>query len=323
MIPCWTPSSAVFCWTCLSTGSSSTIPGRHRNRHLGSNRNLDMKFLIMNEDISQTISTNERKNKRHGNEEVPSTVTSANASSFSSPTNSFPTTRNNESDIVMVFKKKIAPCPPRAREEKIEHHIRNDLREDRRPCRYHGTSVGCRNQLLQPVSPYQELVGVRDLCGEVSSSSSSSAHSRRCLTAQSRQDRDDDAARQPVWSRRDNQQERRSGVAIAHHMVPSYKVNARRRSPTHFRSGIAGGNCAHGIPRMIAIPTQPTYSEDSELSLEGLWRTGRLRASRLTPRSSFHDLARPNYNFHHLHRVSMKSSENELWPSDEDMSPRK
>lgn len=344
MILCWTKTlaTAAYWWTTVAPCSSSSDHRHRRHRH-----HPNRYSLMTSDDMSQTVSINEPKSQPHGIEDVTSTITPSNANSFFSSWTHPSAIRNHETDFLeLVFEMgKVAVVSSRAETCAVEenHIVRKSIHSSNAHHRHHHGGVtrrsagSTKNQLLQPVSPFQELLGVPDLCGEVSSSSSSSR--RFPAPVQNRKDRggdDDDEVRQPSWSQRDHREERQSirCDAISHHnSVPS--ADNKKKRTHHRQSHIVpsfntiGNCCLFDIPMVITFPTEPNHSEDSELSLmEEAWKTEQGFERTVTPHPSFEGFPPPpDCNFHRhrrYHAAHTKTAENdELWPSDEDQSPLK
>lgn len=181
-----------------------------------------------------------------------------------------------------------------------------------------GKSGNKKNHLLHALGPYKEFPVHRDLFGTRSSPRVRSTSQVR------RQGRDEEVALRPSSPGGEIQQGRRqAGVATSQKKVASSKMKTPVRSPPFFHSEDARWNGAYDVPMVIAIPIQPNDSEDSELSLEGVWRMQPTEDERtVTPHPWFEALQPTDFDFRHRDRASPKAAEREVWPSDEDSVPR-
>jgi hypothetical protein len=155
-----------------------------------------------------------------------------------------------------------------------------------------------KSQLVQPISPYDELPVMQELAGQLMPSTKPTTTK---VSEYRESDRKD-------TNKKDAPEERQPpAIHVSdiepYHVLPSY-------------------NSAHYVPSTIDIPVKPAQSEDSELTWNnnvgrGLDDTVVRSPRRLTPHPSFEDEEMTAIDFHYLYEAGMKA-DSELWPSDED-----
>lgn len=147
-----------------------------------------------------------------------------------------------------------------------------------------------KNQLVQAISPFDELPIIQDLAGQlmpISKPTNTSEH------------RESDRNKKMHAS-----EERQPPVVVmeSYHDGSSY-------------------NAAHYVPSMIEIPSIPAQSEDSELTLNNIWRSQDDSDDRsprsLTPHPSFEDVEPTLVDLQYLYEAGLRA-DRDLWPSDED-----
>jgi hypothetical protein len=152
-----------------------------------------------------------------------------------------------------------------------------------------------KNQLLHPISPYDELPDIQDLVDKLTPISTSAVHNVRGVP----QERQQHGPTQPRSS--DELQQRDPPIASPFH--DSYR------------------NGAHDVPAVIEIPCIPTPSQDSEMTVDDIFRptTRDDRGPRsLTPHPSFEDEVHPTASdVRYLVGAGTKADQ-EAWPSDEE-----
>jgi hypothetical protein len=162
-----------------------------------------------------------------------------------------------------------------------------------------------KNELLYPISPYDEIPAIRDLFKQLSPSPRLDTRVQRDKK-EMRQERQD---RMKMNSRHRGHQER-DGTAPPFDVPISFPRS--RDDP-------------HEVPIMIEMPTTPSYSEDSELSLEECLRRcdEDYRDQRSLKPHPCHEHGlkydQPtSLDVRHLHHASVKVDDELNWPSDED-----
>lgn len=168
-----------------------------------------------------------------------------------------------------------------------------------------------KNELLYPISPYDEIPAIRDLFKQLSPSPRLDYGVQR-EKKEMRQERQDHIKS----NCRHRGHQERDGTAPPFD-VPIYFPRSR--------------DDPHEVPIMIEMPTTPSYSEDSELSLEECLRRcdEDYRDQRsLTPHPCYEyglNYYQPTpLDVHHSHHAFLKVDDEMNWPSDEDsMAPTK
>jgi len=151
-----------------------------------------------------------------------------------------------------------------------------------------------KNELLYPISPYDEIPAIRDLFKQLSPTP------RQNLGVEGqrkelRQERQDNVKRNYSHGGR-QQRDRKSTPVDTSDYVSRFM------------------NDAHEVPIMIEMPTTPSYSKDSELSLEEEdYREQDPLTSHASCEFDFTYQPAPLYS-RHLHEASFSSD----WPSDEE-----
>jgi len=179
-----------------------------------------------------------------------------------------------------------------------------------------GTTISSKtkkkNEMLYPVSPYDELPHIRDLFEQLSP---------QLRPGFRNQEQQEDLRQEHQNIARQHRQERQQ---IVH--------QPRDRPPVNMCTKVSNfwtmSKDAHEVPIMIEIPLSPVYSEDSELTMdENLWQNDEddERDQRsLTPHPSFEDELQYQSTtisateFHYLYHASDKADRELVrWPSDE------
>jgi hypothetical protein len=167
-----------------------------------------------------------------------------------------------------------------------------------------------KNELLYPISPYDEIPAIRDLFKQLSPSPRLNYGVQR-QQKEMRQERQDHIKR----NNRHRGYQERDGTAPPFDAPNSF---------SRFRDD------PHEVPIMIEMPTTHSYSEDSELSLEECLRRcdEDYRDQRsLTPHPCYEyelNYQPTSLDVHHLYQASVKVDDELNWPSDEDsISPTK
>lgn len=191
--------------------------------------------------------------------------------------------------------------------------IRNKVHDQVQRSMRHSSTVshkkhdsGKKNELLYPISPYDEMPTIRDLSKQLAPDQrqNSGVQRNRKEMTQARQD----AVKK---NHRHGGRQQRDGITPPFDEFPSF---------SRFR------NDAHGVPSMIEMPTTPSYSEDSEVSIEEClrrseedYRDKRSLRHHLPDAHDFDSQPKP----FHLQCFSHTSVNHELdWPSDEDNAPQ-
>jgi hypothetical protein len=149
-----------------------------------------------------------------------------------------------------------------------------------------------KNQLVQAISPYDELPVMQDLAGQLVPPTNPSEH---------------------------RESDRKKQTDAVEERQPSVVVNVSNIEPYHFLSSYNNG--AHYVPSTIEIPSKPAQSEDSELTLNNAWKGQDDSDDRgprsLTPHPSFEEVEPTTVDFQYLYEAGLKA-DSDLWPSDED-----
>ncbi|KAG7340552.1 hypothetical protein IV203_024095 [Nitzschia inconspicua] len=159
------------------------------------------------------------------------------------------------------------------------------------------------NQLVQAISPYDELPVMQDLFDQLSPNPTVSKHLEQREVPQHRT--------QSMTKEKQDQREQQRDPPMK--TSPYFEHD-------FYMSSYTG---AHDVPTMIEIPRIPTKSEEeSELTLNGTWKgsdcTADDRGPRsLTPHPSFEEVEPTDVDFQYLFQAGMTADE-ELWPSDEE-----
>jgi hypothetical protein len=159
--------------------------------------------------------------------------------------------------------------------------------------------VPSKNQLTSPVSPYDELPIIQDLVEQLTPNPGSR-----------KQRTEEDHPQQSQERQQSNDQHKKTNQSDG-------RQQRDQPEPTQIDHHLPGYNSAHDVPTTISIPSHPTYSEDSDLTLDGVWkRKGESSSSpkisivrTLTPHPSFEEILPTPFDFHH---------DEEIWPSDEE-----
>eukprot|EP00536_Pseudo-nitzschia_multiseries_P003725 jgi/Psemu1/252935/estExt_Genewise1Plus.C_580090 len=169
-----------------------------------------------------------------------------------------------------------------------------------------------KNELLYPISPYDEIPTIRDLFDQLSPHPGLSSLGRG-QQEEFRQERQD------LPSRYKHGRKQEGGKKMGH---PETHHQKSDRTPVPVSRN---RNDAHDVPVIIEMPTTPTYSEDSELSLDECLKQydeDERDQRSLTPHPSFQE---GNINeqptavdVHHIFHASIKAEQELVWPSDED-----
>lgn len=307
MIPSWlTQISACWSLTCaIST-------------------DVDKSESTVNED---DISTNKRRRKNYRIGKVLSTLTSSTGTSFSLWTDSFISNSHCNEDI-MVFRK-TNNCINDHQGKKMKP-MENAIVPRHRYSKeftFDGTTTSSKtkkkNEMLYPVSPYDELPHIRDLFEQLSP---------QLRPGFRNQEQIEELRQEHQNIIRQHQQERQQ-ISFKKKDSPSVH-QPRDRPPVNTCTEVSNvwtmSKDAHEVPIMIEIPSSPVYSEDSELSLdENLWQNDEDDDERdqrsLTPHPSYEDELQYQSTtitateFHYLYHASVKvDQELVCWPSDED-----
>jgi hypothetical protein len=308
MIPSWLTQITACCsFTCaLST-------------EVNQSRSID------NEDDS----TSKKRRKSFGIGKVLSTLTGSTTTSFSSWTDTLISNshRSNGESPIMVFRK--SNNRTNVHQGKKTRQMKSatvSRHQDGSSKEFTGvsttiTSKKKKNELMYPVSPYDELPTIRDLFEQLSPQTRPNSRNQEQEPRQEQQD-----------VNRRHQQERQQVIRKKNDRASGHQP--RDRPPVNTiteESKIWSlSRDAHEVPVMIEMPSSPVYSEDSELSLdENLWQDNdddeRDQRS-LTPHPSYEDELhwQPStitaMEFHHLCYASVKAEQELIWPSDEDNS---
>lgn len=306
MIPSWfTQITACWSFTCeLST-------------EVNQSKSID------NEDDS----TSKRRRKIFGTGKVLSALTRSNTTSFSSWTDSLISNshRSNEELPIMVFRKSNNRTNVyQGKKTKQMKSATVSRHQDGSSKEFNGvsttvTSKKKKNELIYPVSPYDELPTIRHLFDQLSPQTRPNSWNQEQELRQEQQD-----------GTRRHQQERQHVIRKKNDRPIGHQPRDRPPVDTITEASKLWSlsRDAHEVPIMIEMPSSPVYSEDSELSLdENIWqdndddeRDQRL----LTPHPSYEDELhwQPStitaMEFHHLYHASVKAEEELIWPSDED-----
>jgi hypothetical protein len=192
-------------------------------------------------------------------------------------------------------------------------------------------SPSSKNQLLHPVSPYDELPIIQDLFERLTPRRIRPPPSPHMKTTKPQ--------------RQDDSQARSTSKVNGRHEHHSFAPQQREQSNQTMKERVGGCqqrdqpyhmssargqreaeevvyNGAHDVPSVIEFPSIPTLSEDSEVTLDSIWKDEEeSEHRRLTPHPSFEELKMPSFDLHHLYHASVQA-EQEMWPSDEDSAPR-
>ena len=149
-----------------------------------------------------------------------------------------------------------------------------------------------KNELLYPISPYDEIPTIRDLYDQLSPTVRIRPSSTSTQIRQERQD-----AIRKIYRYEDLKLQDRTGSAIRT-FYPELRDDA------------------HEVPGMIEMPTIPTFSEDSELTSEEFFKLHEKDTCNQIP------LARDQFyqkgsNYHTI-PFDNKLDTELMWPSDED-----
>lgn len=157
------------------------------------------------------------------------------------------------------------------------------------------------NQLFHPISPYDELPEIQDLVDKLVPVPKPSQRKAQEVSQERQQQ---------------NQKQKRSSDDLP-----------QRDPPTSSPQVVADIylNGAHDVPSMIEIPSIPTQSQDSDLTLDEIFRPkaksedGGPRT--LTPHPSFEEVNPTASDLKYLFEAGLKADQ-EVWPSDEESVPK-
>ena len=274
-----------------------------------------------NDDDDNSFSK-KRRSKSYGIGKVLSTLTSSTAVSFSSWTDSFLSNNNSSSNRhrheellespMMVFRHNGSKTSVHQQVQNSSETVAStSIRRKSNSIVEVVTGVGPassmkkntkKNELLHPISPYDEIPTIRDLFEQLSPHQGQQEELR-----QERQDRKKNY-RRSVHQQRDRAP------------APAEVSSNWSRS----RDG------AHEVPIVIEMPKTPTYSEDSELSLDECLRQyeeDQRDQRSLTPHPSYEDdlnCLPTALDVHNLYHAFVMREQELTWPSDEDsVAPQK
>ncbi|MGK3733659.1 MAG: hypothetical protein ACI8RD_004487 [Bacillariaceae sp.] len=293
MIPSWLTQTTA-CWS-LTCALSTEV---------------NQSKIIDNED--DIIS--KRRRKSFGIGKVLSTLTRSTTTSFSSWTDSliFNSHRSNEEFPIMVFRKSNNGI-------NVHQGKKTKQMKSATVSRHQDGSSKEKNEMIYPVSPYDELPTIRDLFEQLSPQTRPNSQNQEQELRQEQQDvtRRHQQERQQVIR---NKNDRPTGHQ-PRDRPPANTITEESKFWTLSRD-------AHEVPVMIEMPSSPVFSEDSELSLdENLWQDNdddECDQRSLTPHPSYEDELhwQPSTitatEFHHLYHASVKAEQELIWPSDED-----
>lgn len=156
-----------------------------------------------------------------------------------------------------------------------------------------------KSQLIQAVSPYDELPVMQDLVDQLSPPRKASKQTEQREAPQQRQQSD----------RMTEERQQRD---------PPMKSSSDNMK--HYRYSLSPYSCADTIPAMIEIPTIPTKSEDSEFTLDSIWICDKdledARGPRsLTPHPSFEEIEPTAAEVQYMFEAGLQE---DFWPSDEE-----
>lgn len=268
-----------------------------------------------------SVSGNEKKvwSKSYGVEKVLSTITSSTAISSFSLTGIFSSinkTRNCSINRIDEEAQTMVVRQPESHGQ-TPNHLDKVRRKGVAPEGTGSSSFASlsykqgekKSELLYPVSPYDEIPVIRDLFEHLSPFTES-VHRRRDAENEPLQEREDVASRH----RENRKVKNRIGLL----RIPRRECNYLTRDR----------NDPNEVPFVIEMPTTPTYSDDSELSLdEGIrqYEEDQRDQHSLTLHLSYEDdldkYQRMARNIHNLDQASEKSELESGWPSDEEKSP--
>ena len=201
-------------------------------------------------DNPSTKKTSSKKNKSSSFGSILLTsIASTTTASFSSWTESYTSSitsivQQEEEEITMVFTRDNKRRTSSSSSD-VERHRGMFLRK-----------VMNKNQLTSPVSPYDELPIIQDLVEQLTPNPGS--------RKQQLQGRTEEEDHQQPQERQQSNDQRKKTVRSDGRDEPE--------DTHHLDHDLPGYNSAHDVPTMIAIPTHPTYSEDSDLTLDGIWK---------------------------------------------------
>uniref|UniRef100_A0A7S4ADB7 Uncharacterized protein n=1 Tax=Pseudo-nitzschia australis TaxID=44445 RepID=A0A7S4ADB7_9STRA len=391
MVSSWFTTQIRACWalTCsptslvspiLTTKESNTNTNQHSNSYQYS-RTKD------GDDRSNNNNNNKEWGENYGIGKVLSTLTSTTATSFSSWTESFlsntstmvarqPGSSHGSCSIPQKGRKSsrtasaAAAAIPTSRKQTF---LGQQIIATTNACTgaIAATSASAsafvkkaakknkKNELLYPISPYDEIPIIRDLFDQLSpysmsrSMSMSMSSSRDREQQEFRQERQDVPGRHKHRQGRNKKESRRNDRYAVHttntngaggqrqrrhQQRDGTKARAQTGSRTRTRTPAPASrnrNDAHEVPFVIQMPSTPTYSEDSELSLDeclGQYlhtedEQRDQRSIKLTPHPSFEEddvFDQPTaLDVHHLYHASVRAEQELVWPSDEDNLSRK
>jgi hypothetical protein len=272
-------ATTIFPWwsqveTYLSTSFDQELPFAHRSRRTASWFSKT-KLIERKEEIGKVLSS----------------IASSATTSCSSWTESYTQIFQNEEET-MVFKKAIN----RGGRSKTAAHV-----DDKRGVVSNAHRK--KNQLVQAVSPFDELPVIQDLFEQLSPKPKLLTPSEQ-REAPHQRPLKDQAKKGATLEPQQRDPPELDTVDIEHHRY-SFSDNG-----------------AHDVPTVIEIPTIPTKSEDSDLTLASIWRgTDNADDDRgprtLTPHPSFEEVEPSAVDLQYLLQAALEADK-ELWPSDED-----